>query len=121
MRPWPCSSARREGGSGSFSGYEVAVANDGARLPDDVERLFQRGIAGPAGGTGLGLAIARELAERMRGSVTAANAPDGLVAFTLSMQDFLYGLAFVAPGDQKPVPVGVPTSVQLAPACWLTT
>src|SRR6266481_2159805 len=31
-----------------------------------------------------------------------------IFAFTLSMQDFLYGLAFVAPGDQKPVPVGVP-------------
>src|SRR5262249_60879710 len=30
-----------------------------------------------------------------------------IFAFTLSMQDFLYGLAFVAPGDQKPVPVGV--------------
>src|SRR5260370_11247350 len=32
-------------------------------------------------------------------------------AFTLSMQDFLYGLAFVAPGDQKPVTVGVPTEL----------
>src|SRR6266481_8707825 len=30
-----------------------------------------------------------------------------IFAFTLSMQDFLYGLAFVAPGDQKPVTVGV--------------
>src|SRR3989442_13389439 len=27
------------------------------------------------------------------------------------MQDFLYGLAFVAPGDQKPVTVGVPTEL----------
>ncbi|HYS17090.1 MAG TPA: carbohydrate ABC transporter permease [Candidatus Binatia bacterium] len=34
-----------------------------------------------------------------------------IFAFTLSMQDFLYGLAFVAPGDQKPVPVGVPTEL----------
>jgi multiple sugar transport system permease protein len=34
-----------------------------------------------------------------------------IFAFTLSMQDFLYGLAFVAPGDQKPVTVGVPTEL----------
>src|SRR5262249_182826 len=34
-----------------------------------------------------------------------------IFAFTLSMQDFLYGLAFVSPGDQKPVPVGVPTAL----------
>jgi len=34
-----------------------------------------------------------------------------IFAFTLSMQDFLYGLAFVAPVDQKPVPVGVPTEL----------
>jgi multiple sugar transport system permease protein len=34
-----------------------------------------------------------------------------IFAFTLSMQDFLYGLAFVSAGDQKPVPVGVPTEL----------
>ena len=34
-----------------------------------------------------------------------------IFAFTLSMQDFLYGLAYVAPGDQKPVTVGVPTEL----------
>jgi multiple sugar transport system permease protein len=34
-----------------------------------------------------------------------------IFAFTLSMQDFLYGLAFVAAGDQMPVPVGVPTQL----------
>ena len=34
-----------------------------------------------------------------------------IFAFTLSMQDFLYGLAFVSPGDQKPVPVGVRTEL----------
>jgi multiple sugar transport system permease protein len=34
-----------------------------------------------------------------------------IFAFTLSMQDFLYGLAFVSVGDQKPVPVGVPTEL----------
>jgi len=34
-----------------------------------------------------------------------------IFAFTLSMQDFLYGLAFVAAGDQMPIPVGVPTQL----------
>ena len=34
-----------------------------------------------------------------------------IFAFTLSMQDFLYGLAFVSAGDQMPVPVGVPTQL----------
>ena len=41
-----------------------------------------------------------------------------IFAFTLSMQDFLYGLAFVAPGDQKPVPVGVPTEL-IRGTCFL--
>ena len=65
--------------------YLVRVSNDGARLPEDAERLFRRGAAGRSGGTGLGLAIARELAEQMGGSVTAANGPDGTVTFTLAM------------------------------------
>ena len=65
--------------------YLLSVSNDGARLPEDAERLFQRGVTGPAGGTGLGLAIARELAERMDGSITAGNGALGVVTFTLSM------------------------------------
>ena len=67
------------------SDYLVRVSNDGARLPGDTERLFQRGVTGPAGGTGLGLAIARELAEQMSGSIAAANTGDGTVTFALSM------------------------------------
>lgn len=34
-----------------------------------------------------------------------------IFAFTLSMQDFLYALAFVSVSDQKPVPVGVATEL----------
>jgi signal transduction histidine kinase len=67
------------------SDFLVRLNNDGARLPDDAERLFQRGVTGPAGGTGLGLAIARELAAQMGGSITAENGQDGSVSFTLSM------------------------------------
>lgn len=65
--------------------WSVAISNDGPKLPDDVERLFERGVTGPAGGTGLGLAIARELAERMDGAVLAANGSDCLVTFTFTM------------------------------------
>jgi signal transduction histidine kinase len=67
------------------SEFVVRLTNDGARLPDDVERIFRRGVTGPAGGTGLGLAIARELSEKMGGSITADNGSDGLVTFALSM------------------------------------
>jgi multiple sugar transport system permease protein len=34
-----------------------------------------------------------------------------IFSFTLSMQDFLYALAFVSVGDQKPVPVGMATEL----------
>jgi len=34
-----------------------------------------------------------------------------IFSFTLSMQDFLYALAFVSVSDQKPVPVGVATEL----------
>lgn len=51
--------------------YVVRVSNDGGSLPDDPERLFERGAIGTRGGTGLGLAIARELVERMHGTVSA--------------------------------------------------
>ncbi len=64
-------------------GYKVRLRNDGRGLPDDAERLFDRGVAGPGGGAGLGLSIARELAQRMGGSVGAANLPGGGVEFTL--------------------------------------
>jgi multiple sugar transport system permease protein len=34
-----------------------------------------------------------------------------IFSFTLSMQDFLYALAFVSVSDQKPVPLGVATEL----------
>jgi signal transduction histidine kinase len=63
----------------------VTISNDGPPLPPDTEHLFARGVTGPSGGTGLGLAIARELAERMGGSVSAGNSAEGLATFTLVM------------------------------------
>ncbi|MDO9107928.1 MAG: HAMP domain-containing sensor histidine kinase [Coriobacteriia bacterium] len=64
--------------------YAVCMGHDGGRLPDDVDRLFERGVAGPSGGTGLGLSIARELAERMGASVTLAGARAGGAESTLT-------------------------------------
>lgn len=65
--------------------YTVRVRNDGPPLPTSAEDLFERGATGPSGGTGLGLAIARELAERMGGSICAGNDSDGHVTFAFSM------------------------------------
>ncbi len=61
----------------------VRLVNDGAELPADTERLFERGVAGAGGGAGLGLSIARELAERMGASVDIERIGAGTVAFAL--------------------------------------
>ncbi|TDB39651.1 MAG: HAMP domain-containing histidine kinase [Actinobacteria bacterium] len=65
---------------------EVRLTNDGAALPADVERLFERGVAG-AGGAGLGLAIARELAHRMGAAVLAERLADDKVSFALTFRE----------------------------------
>ena len=55
--------------------------------PEHAERVFDRfyRVEGPqASGSGLGLAIARELAERMDGSVELVSVP-GRTTFTLSL------------------------------------
>jgi signal transduction histidine kinase len=67
----------------------LAVSDDGAAgIPaEHADRVFDRfyRIEGPqASGSGLGLAIARELAERMGGSVELASVP-GRTTFTLSL------------------------------------
>ena len=62
--------------------YVVRLHNDGAHLPEDTSRLFERGVAGPSGGTGLGLSIARELAQRMGAVVEAEGA--SCVTFALT-------------------------------------
>lgn len=64
--------------------YLVRVGNDGPPLPDDAEYLFERGVTGTGSGGGLGLSIARELAELMGATVTAADRPGRGVVFTLT-------------------------------------
>ncbi len=62
----------------------VTVADEGPGLPDD-RQVFDRFATGDATrGAGLGLAIARELAERMDGSLRADSRPVGS-AFTLEL------------------------------------
>jgi len=77
------------------SGHDVRVANDGPSLPDVADRLFVRGGTRSAGGAGLGLSIARELAERMGATLSAENAPERGVAFTLAFP----GLVESTPGS----------------------
>jgi signal transduction histidine kinase len=72
-------------------GYAVRLTNDGAELPADMERLFERGVAGVGGGAGLGLSIARELADRMGARVWAERVGTGSVTFALSFPKAVAG------------------------------
>ena len=76
-------STRRADGSA-----QLTVTDDGAGIPHEhLEHVFERfyRVEGPnASGSGLGLAIARELAERMGGSVELSSVP-GRTTFTLSL------------------------------------
>ena len=72
---------------GRTATLSVSDAGPGIR-PEDLPRLFDRffrAAGAPAGGSGLGLAIAEWIAERHRGSLTAANAPGGGAVFTLAL------------------------------------
>jgi signal transduction histidine kinase len=65
---------------------EIEVSDNGPGIPRrDLESIFERFHTGRAGpGSGLGLAIARELAERMRGSLTVVSKP-GRTTFKLTL------------------------------------
>ncbi|MEP6892171.1 MAG: ATP-binding protein [Gaiellaceae bacterium] len=66
----------------------LEVEDDGGGIPDtELRRIFERFYRveeGRASGSGLGLAIARELAERMGGSVRVSSRP-GRTVFTLEL------------------------------------
>lgn len=68
------------------NGCAVRLTNDGASPPQDLERLFERGVAG-SGGAGLGLAIARDLADRMGAMVTAERVGPTSIAFALEFRE----------------------------------
>jgi two-component system OmpR family sensor kinase len=65
---------------------ELTVSDDGPGIPRRAHgRIFERFYTGDsAGGSGLGLAIARELAQRMQGSVAIASSKR-FTAFTLDL------------------------------------
>jgi two-component system OmpR family sensor kinase len=65
---------------------ELTVSDDGDGIPARLQkRLFERFYtANPSGGSGLGLAIAREVAQRMEGSM-AVSSSRRFTAFTLDL------------------------------------
>lgn len=81
---------------------ELTVSDDGTGIPQRVQkRIFERFYtADMAGGSGLGLAIARELVQRMDGSI-AISSSRRFTAFTL---------------DLPLVPAGVAVAAHAAPA-----
>lgn len=85
--------ARHAGGSRvevDVDATEVRVRDHGAGIDErDLPHVFDRFYRGVDSrsrqGSGLGLAIVRQVADQHRGTVTAANAPDGGAVFTLAL------------------------------------
>ncbi len=76
--------------SGQFALVEIRDSGSGVppdALPHIFERFYRvdRSRSREEGGTGLGLAIARKLAEAHRGTLIAANNPEGGALFSLSL------------------------------------
>lgn len=64
----------------------LRVEDDGPGIREkDLPRLFDPLFKGPEGVFGIGLTVARNAAEQMGGSLTAANRPEGGAVFTLSL------------------------------------
>lgn len=63
----------------------IADDGDGIR-EEDLPHIFDRFYKGPGGNFGLGLSIARESAERMGGTLIAANRSEGGAIFTLELK-----------------------------------
>ena len=62
----------------------LAVADDGDGIDEtDLPHIFERCYKGRGGNFGIGLALAKTAAERMGGTLTAANQPQGGAVFTL--------------------------------------
>jgi signal transduction histidine kinase len=71
---------------------QVTIQDSGPGIPEEslpfvFERFYRadRSRTRSEGGSGLGLSIARQLAEAHRGSLEAANAPQGGARFTLTL------------------------------------
>ncbi len=74
-----------------ISALTVIVRDRGIGIPDtELETIFDKFVQSSktdtgAGGTGLGLAISREIATAHRGTIHAANSPDGGAVFSVSV------------------------------------
>ncbi len=86
LRHTPDGTAVRVSGAGQNGSAELTVADRGPGMSDGSRsHVFERFYTGDATrGAGLGLAIAKELAERMDGTITLHSRP-GSTAFTLSL------------------------------------
>jgi two-component system OmpR family sensor kinase len=78
--------------SSADSAGVVEVADDGPGIPElDLQRLFDRfyraesSRARATGGAGLGLAIVKAIVASHRGTITAANRPEGGALFTVTL------------------------------------
>jgi signal transduction histidine kinase len=83
---------------------EIAVADTGAGIPDDVrERVTEPFFTTRRGGTGLGLAICQEIAEKHGGELRIESAPGQgtRVALRLPVRD---DLTSTAPEPERPRP-----------------
>jgi two-component system OmpR family sensor kinase len=84
LRHTPTGTTIQISAGGDAAGAALTVADAGPGLPDDTP-VFDRFVTGGAShGAGLGLAIARELAERMNGSLRVSDNGSG-ASFTLEL------------------------------------
>jgi two-component system, OmpR family, sensor histidine kinase MprB len=95
--------------SGAEHQIEVRVRDHGGGIDEtDLPHVFDRFYRGAKSrslqGSGLGLAIVRSVAEQHKGTVTAANAPDGGAVFTLALP----GLAAASFDDERELPIYEP-------------
>ncbi|WP_125142345.1 sensor histidine kinase [Clostridium transplantifaecale] len=65
----------------------ISVADDGEGISEtDLPHIFERCYKGKGGNFGIGLAIARSAAQKMGGSLSAANTASGGAVFTLCLK-----------------------------------
>lgn len=76
----------------SVNTVQINILDTGTGIPEDrLESIFDSFIQAdnshnrPHGGSGLGLAIGKQLIERMGGSISASNRPDGGSCFSIQM------------------------------------
>jgi two-component system sensor histidine kinase HydH len=64
----------------------IKFSDEGVGIPGDIiERIFEPFVSGKDHGHGLGLAVSRRIVAEHKGSITAANRPEGGALFTVSL------------------------------------